>query len=498
MKITENKFIELLRKSDTFVLREAISKVKNAKVLAVFSKVKDDENSLIFQDPKTNKIYYADYTLTEDMIEFGNIENIEFVNKDYKKDLRENIENLFSKDYESNFQTLSSTIKDIINENDEAEVRIGRKIKDLMKEEVVLHVDKPKYELKDKSKLKENIEKLRSDAFFGKFLVEAENKNKTPVILEEIDWTKTEGKIFRKKINFKTQEPITESKYTKRGFLKTAILAKEYWKDEKFRKRISDFLSEEGESEKKSKVFCEMYKNITLLEREDLNEMLSKTLLAVFGNAEISDKLQKVYEAIDSNKESMLHWKLLQEQPPMAADPMPAPGTPAGDVPPEAADVSDVAPGGEEAAAEDPAGVDVTPDELPMAGEDEEVTDELATEATEEVKIINALLDVVEDVFWNGNQENKELANLIKEIRDMRTSGTFDEERLSEIFRDLFAVTQEISTSPVEESPTGEELPPEEEMGMEEPGMEGEMPAEAPEAPGGPGAGEATPLETYA
>lgn len=494
MKITEDKFIELLRKSDSFLIREAFSKVKNANVIAVFPKIKGDENSVIFQDPRDNKIYYASYALNDDTVVLEDIEKMEFENRDYRNEMREHVENLFSKNYDEHLSQLKSTIGDIINENDEVENRIRRKIDELMKQEIITHRVEPKFKVRNGGKLREGLEKLREDKFFGKFLVEAEGKSKVPVILEEIDWSKDSGKIFRRKINYDGHAAITEG-YTKRGFKKTSLLAREYWKDQSFRKRIRELLEAE-DFEKTSTVFCEFYKNITLLSEEELGEMLSKTLLSVYSDPKIDDKMKKIYEAIDANKERMLRWELLQEQPPMAAEPPPR-GTQAGEVPPEAIEATEGEPGvpGTEEPTTEPAGLDVSPDELPDADEGLPGEEDLATEATEEVKIINALLDVVEDVFWNGNQENKELANLIKEIRDMRASGSFDEDRLSEIFRDLFAVTQQIATSPEEEVPGGEELPPEEAgEGIPPAGAEAptEAPAAAPEA-----AAEPSPLETY-
>ena len=43
MKLTEKNFIELLRKSESFSLKEAFSKVKNAEPVAIF----EDEKALV-------------------------------------------------------------------------------------------------------------------------------------------------------------------------------------------------------------------------------------------------------------------------------------------------------------------------------------------------------------------------------------------------------------------------------------------------------------------
>ena len=69
MELNEKSFIELLRKSESFVINESFNRVKNAKVLAVYS----DTKSVLFQDPTDKKLYYANYKLTEDdvMQEYG-------------------------------------------------------------------------------------------------------------------------------------------------------------------------------------------------------------------------------------------------------------------------------------------------------------------------------------------------------------------------------------------------------------------------------------------
>jgi len=484
VELNDKSFIELLRKSESFVISEAFAKVKNAKVLAVYA----DTKSVLFQNPVDKKLYYSNYKLTEDDITLDSIERIHFEKRDYKSVMKENIANLFSKEYDKNIKNLSKSIREVILDNDEPEMIVDKRIRELTESPHVPFVKKPSFEIKDPSKLKEGLNKLREDKYFGKFLTEAENSNKIPFVSEEIDWSKDTARIFQRSYNPSKHEKIREG-YTLRGFKKSQILAKGFWKADGFRKNLTKLV----EGKTSPKVFCDFYQNLTLLSEDERNELFTKTLLAISSNNKIDDKLKKITDAINENKNRMLSWDLLNEG---------APALPT--TPPEATDVAAPAPGidAPPTAPEAGAPTDVTPDELPAAEEPVDETgelgseEELATEATEEVKIINALLEVIEDVFWNGNQENNELANIIKEIRDMRAAGSFDEDRLVEIFKDLFSVTQQIATSTEEESGAGEELPAEE--------VEAETTEETPEAgieagnaaPVG-GEEEESPLETY-
>jgi hypothetical protein len=236
------------------------------------------------------------------------------------------------------------------------------------------------------------------------------------------------------------------------------------------------------------KVFLERYKNVTLLEGEEREELFSKTIMSISGIKDIGSKLTVLEESINKNIESMLTWKLLVEAP-EDADAERAGATTAGDVAPEALDVS-----GEDMGAEE----GMTDEAGAPGSEDAEIPsdDMLEPVADKEVAIVNALLSVIEKIFWNGNQENKELANLIKELRDMREAGNFSEDRLAEIFTDLFDITQQVASNMEQESPAGEEgetIPEEGEEGAEETPAEPtaeELPAETP-------AEEPTPLDNY-
>jgi hypothetical protein len=476
MTLNENKFFELLRKSPYYLLNEAFSKVRNAKVIAIYP----EEKSLILEDTIEKKFYYAEYDFSNGCIDLKDIQKFKFEEVDYKNKLKDSISEIFTENYNNAKKNLYNIVSNIILEKENVENNIHKKLEENEKKIYSLFVKKPKTAINNIQRLAEGIEKLKKDKFFGKMLVNTEKKDQ--IIVEKIDWNKPTGRIFL--VENSKEISSKNNKYTLRGFKKAQVLAKEYWKSPSFRKNISSLIEDKIDSTR----FCEFYKNITLLNEEELTEMLSKTLLSVSSSNKIDENLKKVFGVLKENKKIMFNWGLLMEAPPLPPAPTgmdaPAGAAPAAEAPEQAVDVSaeDVPPaegvvaeGGE--AMEEPAGT-------AELGSEED----LAKEATEEVKIINALLSVIEDVFWNGNQENTSLANIIKEIRDMRQSGNFDEERLTEIFRDLFSITQQIGTGTEEEVPAGEELPPEEGAAPEgAPGVEATTGTE----------GEPSPLENY-
>ena len=481
MTLNENNFIKLLKKSDNFLINQIFSKVRNAKPVAIY----EDTQSIIFKNPKDNKFYYASYEINEDTINLNDVEKMVFENKDYKKEIRESVDNLFTKDYDKHLKNLKVVINDIIKEDDETEVRINKKITEFLKEDGEIFINKPKFKINNVENAKKSLLKLKENEHFKDFISGLEKKFSTSVITEEINWDKTSSKIYIR--NTGDNDTSHSKGYNLRGFKKAQINAKSLWKDKLFREHIGEAI----EDNKKLSVFTEAHKNITLLNENELNELLSKTLLAVCVDNKIDDKLKIIKEAIKNNKD-MLRWNMLIEQP------VPTGELATGET--ATADIGGPMPGVEGAVgAPESMEPTATPDEMalePSEAGELGTEEELATESTDEVAIVNALLSTIEDIFWNGNQENKELANLIKELRDMRVSGSFDEERLEEIFKDLFAVTQQIESTPEEEVPAGEETP--EEKPIE---GEGEMPS-SEEIPGAetPSAGEIaapSPLATY-
>lgn len=458
MKITENNFIDLLKKSHSFIMQEAFSKVKNAKPVAVF----EEESAIILQDKAERNFYYAQYEINEGFVNLSNIQKFEFEEPDYKEQIKEDVQNVFSSDSEKALKNLKASVRAIIKENSSTSDKISDKISSLLKEEVVSFVEKSKYQVKDLKDAKQKLDSLKENQYFKKFIASAEKKNLTPIIMEKIDWEKDTGKLYQNKFNFKTKEVINESTktYSLKGFKKAQIIAKGYWKDQTFRKRLKECV----EDTTKIKTFIERYKNITLLGEEAMKEDLSKALLAVKESNKISESLNLIVKTIKENYSRMLTWDKLNLSEGIPGE---APA-----MSPEAAPIDPSMAGGAEAGVTAPEAV--TGDDIEIPEEPTEATEELgdestmATEASGEVAIINSLLTTIEQIFWNGNQENKELANLIKELRDMRESGEFDEVRLEEIFKDLFAVTQQVETASEEEVGEQEIMAGEEEsMGAE-------------------------------
>lgn len=482
MKITEKNFIELLRKSDSFVMQEAFSKVKNAKPVAVF----EEDKALVLQDKTKNRFFYAQYELKEGFVNLSNIKSFDFEEADYKEIIKENAQKVFSKESDTAVNNLKKSIKDIITESATTSDKLSIKIQELLKEEHVTYVEKAKYQVKDLEVVNKALASLKENEYFTKFIAEAEKKKLTPLILEEINWEKETGKLYQSKYNYDKKETLVENnkQYSLKGFKKAQLIAKGYWKDEGFRKRLKECI----EDNEKIKPFIERYKNMSLLGEEILKEDISKALLAVNESNKISEHLETIMKAIKENYENMLTWdKLnLQEGIPGGEAAPGAPEAAVGGDPMAAAAGEEAPPGSPEAEA----GIEPTlPEEPTEATEALGDEEQMATEASGEVAIINSLLSTIEEIFWNGNQENKELANLIKELRDMRESGEFDEQRLEEIFKDLFAVTQQVETAEGEEEVGEEEIEAgEEAITGEEVGAGEEVAAEE---------GAETPLETY-
>jgi hypothetical protein len=480
VKLTEKNFIELLRKSDSFTIKEAFSKVKNAEPIAIF----ESDKSLVLKDTNSKQFYYASYTLDEGFVNLTDIEPFDFEEMDYKKVIKENIEDIFSSNSDKSLSALKKSIREIIYENSLAKDKIDSKINDLMKEEHITYINKPKFVFKKADEAKAKINKLKESDYFKQFAVQVEKKNLTPLVLEQMNWEKDSAKLFRNKINYKEDKVISEgTKYSLKGLKKAQITAKGYWKDVTFRKRLKEAINDE----KMVAPFLGRYKNMTLLGEEALIESLSKALLAISESNKIDSKLKSLMESIKKNK-NMITWGKLTEAPLPGGEAMPAS--------PEAADTMGADAMGTETGTTAPEAVEPPTDEAELPEEPTDETaglgteEDLATESSKEVAIINALLGTIEEIFWNGNQENKELANLIKELRDMREGGEFDENRLEEIFKDLFSVTQQIQTAGGEEEVGEEELAPTDELPVE--GAPGEVPA-TPEVP----AAEPSPLENY-
>jgi hypothetical protein len=483
VKLNETSFIKLLRKSESFAISEAFSKVKNAKPIAVF----EEKKAIVMQDKNTKDYYYAEYKLNEGFIELNNVEKFEFQEKDYESDIKENVKKIFDrKAPKESFNVLANTIKEIITEQVEAKYKINKKVNEILKEEHLTFINKPKISLKNPSAVKASLEKLKENKDFSKFISETEQKISIPLFFEEIDWSKKNGKLYSTKfVGEEKKKEVIKEAYSAKGFKKSQLRVRNIWKDAKFRDRLKEAITDT----KKLPVFLEMYKNITLLGERGLKEELSKALLSVSETNKINENLNLLIDEIKKNKKNMITWDLITEQAPGEEADAGAPAATA----PQAPSPETAAP---EASPNEPSAMTAIPEE-PGMPTDMPPENDLATESTQEVAIINALLTTVEDVFWNGNQENKELANLIKEIRDMRASGNFDEQRLEEIFKDLFSITQQIGTSPQEEVSGAEAATAE---GVPTP-AEGETPTPASTpSPAGEESGvvpPTSPLETY-